>query len=197
MTPVSEQEPTAAPAPSAAPQQGDLPPPARRSVWTRRERMIRLVWTTLGRAAWVVAPPARASLIRLFGGSVGLGCALPREIEITIPWHVKIGDGVRLAPGCILYGLGMITIGDRTVMDREVHICAGSHDMTDSTFPLTKPPITIGADCFLGYDAYIGPGVTLGAGVRVHPRASVYRDAPAGAVLTGNPAKEAEPGGAP
>ena len=188
MPTVSEQEPPTArsPAPSG---ESHLPPPARRSVWTRRERLIRLVWTTLGRLVWVLVPAWRAWLIRRFGGRVGRGCVLPRDIEITIPWNVDMGDRVRLAPGCILYGLGMIRIGDDTVMDRKVHICAGSHDMTDSTFPLTRPPITIGSRCFFGFDAYVGPGVTIGDGVRVYPRASVYRDAACGAVLAGNPAR--------
>ena len=166
-----------------------LPPPTRRSVWTPREKLVRIIWNTIARAVWVVLPPARAPLLRHIGRRCGTGCVLPRDCELTIPWHITLGDNVRLGSGAILYSLGPITIGDGTLIDDRAHLCAGTHDMTDSRFPLLKPPITVGARCFIGIDAYIGPWVELGEDCRVWPRASVYKNAPAGAHLRGNPAK--------
>lgn len=172
------------------------PPPARRSVWTTREKGVRIVWATLGRVAWVLIPACRPGLIRLFGGRAGRGCSIARSVDILIPWNVRLGDNVRVGERVILYGLGPITIGSGTVIDYRAHLCAGTHDMTDSRFPLIKPPITVGAGCFIGLDAYIGPEVVLGDGCRVWPRASVYRSFGAGMELRGNPAKvvEREPG---
>ena len=89
----------------------------------------------------------------------------------------------------ILYALGPITVGSGTVVDVRAHLCAGSHDMRDTRFPLTRPPITIGEDCFIGVDAYIAPEVELGDRCRVRHRASVYRSFPADTVLEGNPAR--------
>lgn len=155
---------------------------------------MRLAWAVLARPAWAMAPELRPWLLRKFGGTVGRNCAFAGSVEITIPWHVRCGDGVIVGERVILYGLGPITIGDNTVIDYRAHLCAGTHDMTDSRFPLLKTPITIGRDCLIGVDAYIGPGVELGDGCRVWPRASVYKGAPAGTCLRGNPARPFDPG---
>lgn len=165
------------------------PPPARRSVWTTREKLVRIVWATLGRLIWIPFPGLRPALIRLFGGRVGPGCSIARSVDILIPWHVRLGSNVSIGDRVILYGLGPIEIGDGTVIDYRAHLCAGTHDMTDSRFPLIKPPITVGRGCFIGLDAYVGPDVRLGDGCIVWPRASVFKSFAAGTELSGNPAK--------
>ncbi|MEM7629258.1 MAG: putative colanic acid biosynthesis acetyltransferase [Planctomycetota bacterium] len=189
-------EPGASPAGEAAPSSApsSTPPPARRSVWTPKQKLVRVAWTLLARPAWILFPPLRARLLRSFGGRVGQRCTLPRDVEITIPWHIRIGDDVRIAERVVLYSLGVITIEDGASIDYRAHLCAGTHDMTDSTFPLLKPPITIGAGTFVGLDAYIGPGVELGRSCRVWPRASVYKSAPAGTHIAGNPGRSVDPG---
>ncbi len=192
-----EPDATESPAPHApGPASVAHPPPARRSVWTTREKAVRVLWGTLGRICWIAAPGARPALIRLFGGSAGANCRLASSVQIAIPWNVRLGANVRIGERVILYGLGPITIGDGSVLDYRAHVCAGTHDMTDSRFPLIKPPITIGARCFIGIDAYIGPDVELGDDSRVWPRASVYRSFPPGSNLRGNPAKPIAEAGA-
>lgn len=171
-----------------------LPEPARRSVWTPREKLVRLVWATLGRLVWLIAPGARPGLIRLFGGRCGPGCRFAGSVDILIPWNIRCGSRVRVGERSILYALGPITIGDDTVLDQRAHLCAGTHDMADSRFPLLKPPITVGARCLIGADAYIGPEVVLGDDIRVWPRASVYKSFPDGSRLRGNPARPIEDG---
>ncbi|MHC4100641.1 MAG: LbetaH domain-containing protein [Planctomycetota bacterium] len=171
------------------------PPPARRSVWTFRQKVIRLIWSTAGRAVWVCTAGLRPWLIRRFGGQVGPGCRFARSVDIIIPWNLHVGSNVEVGRDVILYTLGVITIGDGVVIDDLAHLCAGTHDYTDSRFPLVKPPITIGAGTFIGIDAYIAPGVSLGAGCRVWPRASVYRSFGDGTRLQGNPARPVSPEG--
>ncbi|MCL4741130.1 MAG: hypothetical protein KJZ54_02915 [Phycisphaerales bacterium] len=189
MTPTAAQDPPdASTGPTPA-----VPPPARKSVWTPKQKLVRAVWGTVGRVLWELLPPARASLIRLFGGRVGRGCSFGSGVDIAIPWNIRCGDRVQVADRVILYGLGPITIGDDTVIDYRAHLCAGTHDMTDSRFPLLKPPIAVGRGCFIGLDAYIGPGVELGDRCRVAPRASVYKSAPADTWLRGNPARPFDP----
>ena len=165
------------------------PRPLRRSVWTLRQKLVRLAWGTAGRALWIMLPGARASMLRLFGGTVGRNCTFARNVAIAIPWNVKIGDNVEVGQRAILYSLGVITIGDSVIIDDFAHLCAGTHDMTDSRFPLLTPPITIGSGSFIGIDAYIGPNVTLGAECKVWPRSSVHKSCGDNTALRGNPAR--------
>jgi putative colanic acid biosynthesis acetyltransferase WcaF len=169
------------------------PPPTRRSVWTFKQKVVRLLWGTAGRALWVCAARFRPWLIRRFGGRVGPGCRFARSVDIIIPWNLRVGSNVEVGRGVILYTLGVITLGDGVVIDDLAHLCAGTHDFTDSRFPLLTPPITIGPGTFIGIDAYIAPGVTLGAGCRVWPRASVYRSFGDGAHIKGNPGRPVPP----
>ncbi|MEE3001923.1 MAG: hypothetical protein VX908_04410 [Planctomycetota bacterium] len=168
-------------------------PPARRSAWTTRQKFIRLLWGTIGRVAWCI-PALRSPVLRMFGGTVGRGCLLPRRVELTIPWNITLGDRVIIEERAILYSLGPITIGSDVVIEVRAHLCAGSHDMRDTRFPLTRPPITIGDRCHIGIDAYIAPDVVLGEGCRVMHRASVYSSHPGSTTLSGNPAKPIEAG---
>lgn len=166
---------------------------SRKTPWTLKENIARVIWMTFGTVAWKLLPPARSALIRLFGGKVGRACRFASGVEVTIPWNVTIGDNVRVREGAVIYSLGPITIGNDCVLDTRAHLCAGTHDMTDPTFPLVKPPITLGKGCFVGIDAYIAPDVELGDGCRVWPRASVYKSAPPGVCLKGNPARPIDP----
>lgn len=167
--------------------------PKRRSVWTPKQKLIRLVWGTLGRLLWITLPGARSSILRLFGARIGKDCSLARDVDIVVPWNICLGDRVSVGNHTILYSLGMITIGNGCVLDTKAHLCAGTHDMTDPLFPLVRPPITLGDGCFVGFDAYVGPDVTLGSGTKVHPRTSIYRSTEPNTVWRGNPAKLVEP----
>lgn len=162
---------------------------SRESPWTFKQNVARTVWMTLGRVAWAFCPPARAPLVRLFGGKVGKDVRFASQVEVTIPWNVDIGDHVRVRSGAIIYSLGPISIGAGSVLDSRAHLCAGTHDMTDPTFPLVREPIRLGANCYIGIDSYVAPGVTLGDNVRVWPRASVYKSHGSGVALAGNPAR--------
>lgn len=166
-----------------------LPAPPRRSTWTFKQKLARVAWGSIGRLVWILAPSARPGLIRLFGGKVGPGCVFARDVDIIIPWNLDIGAEVQVGSRVILYSLGPISLGENVVLDYKAHLCAGTHDFTDPAFPLVAPPVRIGSGCFVGMDAYIGPGVVLGPGCRVWPRASVYRNWPAGTQLRGNPAR--------
>ena len=147
----------------------------------------------LGGALWRLLPPFRSQLLRFFGATIGARCSFASSVRIDVPWNLNIGDDVQVRDHAILYALGPITIGERSIIDRYAHLCAGSHDFTDPRFPLTRPPITLGKRCLVGLDAYIGPGVTLGDNAAVHPRASVHRDFPSDSNLAGNPARELPP----
>ncbi len=162
-------------------------PPERRTVWTPKQKLVRLIWGTFGKIIWICFPCTRSLTLRMFGANIGRGCTFARSVEIIVPWNLKTGNNCHVSERAILY-----TLGNNVRIDTKAHLCAGSHDMRDTTFPLTRPPIFIGDDSFIGIDAYIAPNVSLGANTIVHPRASVYRSFEGNCELQGNPARIVE-----
>ncbi len=170
----------------------EIDPPRRRTAWPIVQLFFRVVWGTFGWFFWTFCPCWRSSILRIFGAKVGKKCTFARTVQITIPWNLDIGNDCHFAEHSILYSLGTITLGDRVRVDTRAHLCAGSHDMKDTTFPLTRPPITVGSDSYIGVDAYIAPSVVLFSNTIVHPRASVYSKFDKPVELIGNPARVIE-----
>ncbi len=163
------------------------------SPWTFREKAARAVWMLLGkpvfRASFHNWYRFRALLLRAFGARVGRGVAIRPSVNIEVPWHLEIDDDATVGDHAILYSLGRIRIGKRSIISQYAHLCAGTHDYTDHTFRLIRAPITVGDDVWIGADAFIGPGVTVGSLSVVGARSSTYRDLPARQVFVGNPAR--------
>lgn len=185
-------EPNPTPIPTKDQAAETIQTPKRKSVWTRKQKIIRVLWGTVGRSLWVLFPNMRSSLLRAFGAKIGRECVLGRDVDIVIPWNIRLGNRVQVGERVILYSLGPITVGDDCVIDTKAHICAGSHDMTDPLFPLTKPPVTIEKNCFVGFDAYIGPDVTLQQGTKIYPRTSIYKSTPINSIWRGSPGVQLE-----
>jgi len=163
------------------------------SPWTFRENV--------GRGLWMLVRPVffratfhnwyawRRMILRLFGTTVGRHVRIRPSVKIEVPWNVTFGDGCVLGDDAILYSLGHISIGRNVVISQYAHLCAGTHDFNDPTFPLLKPPITIGDNCWLAADVFVGPGVTIGPGTVVGARSSVFKDMPGNSIVVGNPAR--------
>jgi len=170
---------------------GELPKP--RSEWTTREKLHRIGWAfvqgTFFRMSFHNWYGLRAWILRVFGAKVGRNLRIRRSVRIEIPYNLQIGDDVIIGDQAILYALGPITIGDRTLISQYAHLCAGSHDHRSPDYPLLKPPINIGKDCWIAADAFVGPGVTVGDRSVVGARASVFKDVPPDVIAGGNPAK--------
>lgn len=128
-------------------------------------------------------------MLRVFGAKVGRDVHVYPTARITIPWNLTLGDGCAVGDHAILYALGPITLGPRAVVSQYAHICAGSHDWRDPAMPLTRPPITLGADVWVCADVFVGPGVTVANGAILGARATVVRDVPSNTIVAGNPAQ--------
>lgn len=163
------------------------------SPWTFREKVGRATWMLIGKPIFRISfhnwYPFRASLLRLFGATVGSGVALRPSVNIEVPWMLAIDDDATVGDHAILYSLGRIRIGKRAIISQYAHLCAGTHDYTDHTFRLIRAPITIGDDVWIGADAFVGPGVRVGALSVLGARSSTYKDLPQERVCVGNPAK--------
>jgi putative colanic acid biosynthesis acetyltransferase WcaF len=110
-------------------------------------------------------------------------------VRIEVPWMLDLEDEVTVGDFAILYSLGRIRIGARTIVSQYAHLCAGTHDYSDHTFRLIRSPITIGRDCWIGADAFVGPGVGMGDLSVLGARSSAYKDLAEGMVHVGNPAR--------
>jgi acetyltransferase-like isoleucine patch superfamily enzyme/glycosyltransferase involved in cell wall biosynthesis len=163
------------------------------SPWSFREKVIRAVWMLVGRPIFRLSfhnwYGVRRVILRTFGARIGRGVSIRPTTQIEIPWNLDIRDGVTVGDYAILYSLGKITIGERTIVSQYAHLCAGTHDYTDRRFKLIRDPITIGRDAWIGADAFVGPRVAIGALAVIGARTSVYSDLEGGLVYVGNPAR--------
>lgn len=161
--------------------------------WSHREQAGRVLWALAWPLFRLSPRPLwgwRRMLLRLFGARVGRDVHIYPTARITIPWNLTLGDGCAVGDHAILYALGPISLGPRAAVSQYAHLCAGSHDWRDPAMPLTKPPITVGADAWICADAFVGPGLKVGAGAILGARAVLMKDCPPQAILAGNPARQ-------
>lgn len=160
--------------------------------WSRKELLGRVLWD-LVHPFFILSPRPlwawRRGLLRLFGAQIGREVNVFPTARITIPWHLTIGDQSAIGDRAILYALGPITIGARSVISQGAHLCAGTHDYRDPEMPLMKVPITIGDEVWICADSFVGPGVIVGDRAVVGARAVVVKKVEAGRIVVGNPAR--------
>src|SRR5688572_14180803 len=158
----------------------------RRFLWSIAERvMIRM---SPGRAfRW------RRFWLRRFGAEVHPLSGIKPTTRVLHPWLLTLGPYTLLSENVTVYNLGPVKMGAHTIVSQDVYICAGSHDYTDPSLPLLRPPIEIGSGVWICAGAFIGPGVRIGDNSVVGARAVVTRDVPEAVVVAGNPAKVIKP----
>lgn len=161
--------------------------------WSRKELIGRILWFMIYPLFRLSPRPLwgwRRAILRCFGAQLGENVHVYPSVRIIIPWNIEIGDYAAVGDHAILYALGHIRIGARSVVSQGAHICAGTHDWRDATMPLIKSPITIGDDVWVCADAFVGPGAIIGRNAIVGARAVVVKDVPVGAIVAGNPARQ-------
>jgi putative colanic acid biosynthesis acetyltransferase WcaF len=164
----------------------------RATKYSRIEQIRRIGWA----AAWPLfrlSPRIlfgwRNFLLRLFGARIGKEVHIYNTARISLPWQLEVGDWSAIGDRAIIYNLGKISIGMRVTISQGAHLCAGSHDYSDPSLSLLKPPITVEDQAWVCADSFIGPGVTVGEGAVVGARAVVTKDVTAWDVVAGNPAR--------
>ena len=109
--------------------------------------------------------------------------------------NISIGDGTWIGKHCSIAAIHDLRIGKNVLFAGYVHITDHSHGYEDITRPITpqplisKGPITIEDDCWLGFGCEILSGVHIGKHCIVAARAVVTKDIPAYSVVAGNPAR--------
>jgi len=119
---------------------------------------------------------------------------MPEAKLIPQQGWIDIGAHCSIQYGCLLYGVGGLTIGDHTRIAAGTIIAPMNHTYTDTTRPIWQQPetadgITIGRDCWIGAGVRITDGVTIGDGCVVGAGAVVTHSLPAWSVAVGVPAR--------
>lgn len=138
--------------------------------------------------------------------SISSGTSIQRNVFLTA-WDsygsqafspkIIIGKNCNIGAYNHISCINKIIIGDNFLSGKWVTIVDNSHGNTeDALFEcpslrnlLSKGPIVIGKNVWLGDKVTILPGVTIGDGVVVGANSVVTKDIPAYSVACGNPAK--------
>lgn len=160
--------------------------------YTRGEQLRRVLWAF---GSWLIRLSPRPCfawrrmILRAFGARIGSHVNVYPSAHLYMPWNVEIGEWTALGEDVLVYSLGKVTIGKGVTLSYRAHICAGTHDLSDPTLPLMKPPVSVADGVFVGTEAFIGPGVAIGREAVVGARAVVVKDVESRSIVVGNPAK--------
>ena len=123
--------------------------------------------------------------------------ALPATASIETPFFCDTGTGmeleanVRVGPGCVFNDTGVIHIGANTDIGPGCQLCTPHHPI-DAELRKTEVqyafPIRIGANCRLGANVIVCPGVSIGDNCVIAPGSVVTRDIPPRSLAAGCPA---------
>jgi len=132
----------------------------------------------------------RASLLRLFGATIGPGCHIYPKARIWAPWKLKCEDVVAIADEAIIYNPSLITLGSHSTISQQAYLCGATHDYDDPAFPMISRPITIEPFSWVCARATVQMGVTMGTGSVLGLGAIATKDLEAWSVYTGIPARK-------
>lgn len=133
-----------------------------------------------------------ANLVARFPGQIAIGpytygrpkIRFPHSgVKLTIGRFGSIGDGVEILLGGS-HRMDWVTTYPFADMSRLWPEAAGL-----PSSGTTRGDVTIGADVWIGSQAFLLSGITVGHGAVIAARAVVSRDVPPYAVVAGNPAK--------
>jgi acetyltransferase-like isoleucine patch superfamily enzyme len=115
-----------------------------------------------------------------------------RQTTLGGPGRIRIGHGVFINAGVVVYSDVAITIGDDVALANEVYVMDTSSHGMEGREPHAAP-VVIGAGTWVGARAIVLPGVTIGTRVVVGAGAVVTKDVPDEVLVAGNPARVIRP----
>lgn len=108
---------------------------------------------------------------------------------------IVIGENTIVGKNCSIAAIDRVKIGKNVLFAGHVHITDHSHGYEDITRPIapqkliSKGPVIIEDDCWLGFSCEILSGVHIGKHSIVAARAVVTKDVPPYSIVAGNPAR--------
>lgn len=115
--------------------------------------------------------------------------------NISYTPSINIGAGTWIGKHCSIACINRVEIGKNVLFAGHVHITDHSHGYENINQPIapqkliSKGPVIIEDDCWLGFSCEILSGVHIGKHSIVAARAVVTKDVPPYCIVAGNPAK--------
>ena len=107
---------------------------------------------------------------------------------------IRIGQNSKIGFCNHYYGQGGIDIGKNVITASNVCILSSNHNWENISVPImdqesTYKQVTIGDDCWIGYNVIILAGVSIGKHVVIGAGSIVTKDMPDYSVCAGNPCR--------
>ncbi|WP_421590692.1 putative colanic acid biosynthesis acetyltransferase [Shinella sp. M27] len=158
-----------------------------------RFRLMRLAWLITWRclAAWTPSPfhPWRNLLLRLFGAKLDPTAIVHGSTVIWWPGNLVMGRNASMGPGVICYNVAPVTLEALAIVSQRAHLCTGTHDIQQASFPLVARPIVLRRKAWVAAEAFVGPGTEVGEGAVLGARGVAVKALEPWTVYAGNPAR--------
>lgn len=128
------------------------------------------------------------------GSNTFIGPVITYAGELYTP-QIVIGDKTWIGKNCSIAAIDRVEVGQNVLFAGHVHITDHSHGYEDITQPIaaqkliSKGPVFIEDNCWLGFSCEILSGVHIGKHSIVAARAVVTKDVPPYSIVAGNPAR--------
>ena len=127
---------------------------------------------------------------------LGDDCEILAPLYVDYGPYCHIGKGVFINHNAYLMDGGGITIGDHCFIGPNLGAYTAAHpflpEQRNTGLELALP-IVIGANCWLGANVTIMPGVRIGEGCVIGAGSLVTKDIPAGSLAMGSPCRVVRP----
>jgi putative colanic acid biosynthesis acetyltransferase WcaF len=132
----------------------------------------------------------KASLLRLFGATVGKRVRIKPRVAIKYPWNVSIGSDAWIGECVWIDSLGRVVIGDNTCLSQGCMIETGSHDWSDPAFGLVVRTVTLENGSWAAVRSLLLPGSRLAEHSVLAAGAVLSGDTESSAIYAGIPARK-------
>jgi putative colanic acid biosynthesis acetyltransferase WcaF len=134
-------------------------------------------------------PQTKRFLLRVFGAKIGRGTYIKPQVNIHFPWKLEIGDFAWIGEEAFILNFEPIRIGNHACVSQRAFLCAGNHDFRDPKMSYRNRAVVIEEGAWVGAQVFVGPGVTVGAEAVISAGSVLLKDADAGMIYSGNPAR--------
>lgn len=130
----------------------------------------------------------RCNLMRRWGAKVGSEVSISRMARFFNVSNIQIGNNTAIGD-CSLQAWAAIYIGNHVIINEDVKLLTGNHNLHSPNFEGKLLPIKIEDYAWIATGAIVLGGVTVGRGGVVGAGAVVREDVPPLGIVIGNPSQ--------